>query len=399
MNNALLGGLLAAAVAAAAGGGYWYGANKAHPTAGKQAAAPGKSDAASAAKDERAVAVEVTRVGVIQLPETITAVGSLRSDESVTLRPEIAGRITEILFQEGRPVTKGETLVRLDPSINLAEVRQARANLTLAKAKYERSVDLAGRNFISGQAKDEARNNLEIAASALALAEAKLRKTELKAPFSGIIGLRVVSVGDYVREGADLVNLQAIDPLKVDFRVPENFLKQVKVGQSVEVTLDALPGKTYEGKVFALDPLVDAAGRAVVIRAQVRNQDTTMRPGMFARVSLITSQDRNALVLPEEALVPQGSDQFVYRVDGSKAVRVKVETGQRRDGKVEILGGLGKGDVVVTAGQIKLRDGTPVRTTGNGTTGNGANGNPADIDPKKLVPASGRSTKLAERPR
>ena len=151
--------------------------------------------------------------------------------------------------------------------------------MTLAKGKYERSVDLAGRNFISGQAKDEARNNLEIAASALALAEARLRKTELKAPFSGIIGLRVVSVGDYVREGADLVTLQAIDPLKVDFRVPETFLKQVQVGQAVEVTLDALPGKTYEGKVFALDPLVDAAGRAIVIRAQVRNQDTAMRPG------------------------------------------------------------------------------------------------------------------------
>ena len=394
MNKALLGGLLAVSVAAAAGGGYWYGAKRAVLPAGGQAASAGKADAAGAAasvvKDERAVAVEVTRVGVIQLPQTITAVGSLRSDESVTLRPEIAGRITEILFQEGTPVAKGATLVRLEPSINVAEVRQARANLTLAKAKYERSVDLAGRNFISGQAKDEARNNLEIAASALALAEAKLRKTELKAPFSGIIGLRVVSVGDYVREGADLVNLQAIDPLKVDFRVPENFLKQVQVGQSVEVKRDALPGKTYEGKVFALDPLVDAAGRAVVIRAQVRNQDTTMRPGMFARVTLITSDDRNALVLPEEALVPQGTDQYVFRIEDAKAVRVKVETGQRRDGKVEILGGLAKGDLVVTAGQQKLRDGTVVRSTGVG-----ANGNPADIDPRKLVPAAGRATALA----
>ncbi len=395
MNKALLGALLAVAVAAAAGGGYWYGANRSVlPAARTAPAAKADGTAANAAKEERAVAVEVTRVGVVQLPATITAVGSLRSDESVTLRPEIAGRITEILFQEGKPVTRGELLVRLDPSINVAEVRQARANLTLAKAKYERSVDLAGRNFISGQAKDEARNNLEIAASALALAEAKLRKTELKAPFSGIIGLRVVSVGDYVREGADLVNLQAIDPLKVDFRVPENFLKQVQVGQSVEVTLDALPGKTYEGKVFALDPLVDASGRAIVIRAQVRNQDTTMRPGMFARVTLITSQDRNALVLPEEALVPQGTEQFVYRIESSKAVRVKVETGQRRDGKVEVVNGLEKGDVVVTAGQFKLREGTLVRTTGAGATGN-----PADIDPRKLVPATGSPTALAEKAR
>ncbi|HZH06477.1 MAG TPA: efflux RND transporter periplasmic adaptor subunit, partial [Lautropia sp.] len=321
-----------------------------------------------------AVSVEVTRVGAVQLPETITAVGSLRSDESVTLRPEVAGRITDILFKEGRPVAKGDTLVRLDPSINRAEVRQARANLTLAQGKYERSVDLAGRNFISGQAKDEARNNLEIAASALALAEAKLRKTELKAPFSGIIGLRVVSVGDYVREGADLVTLQAIDPLKVDFRVPETFMKQVQVGQAVEVTLDALPGKTYEGRVFALDPLVDAAGRAIVIRAQVRNQDTMMRPGMFARVTLITRDQREALVLPEEALVPQGTEQFVFRVLDSRASRVKVETGARRDGKVEILAGLNKNDVVVTAGQLKLRDGTLVNVAASGGNGGGAGG-------------------------
>ena len=397
MNKAFLGALMALAVAAAAGGGYWYGAVESPGPAAARSALSGNQDPAGAAKavqDESAVTVEATRVGLVQLPETITAVGSLRSDESVTLRPEIAGRITEILFREGTPVAKGEPLVRLDPSINLAEVRQARANLTLAKAKYERSVDLAGRYFISGQAKDEARNNLEIAASALALAEAKLRKTELKAPFSGIIGLRVVSVGDYVREGADLVNLQAIDPLKVDFRVPETFLRQVQVGQTVEVTLDALPGKSYEGRVFALDPLVDAAGRAIVIRARVSNQDTAMRPGMFARVSLITSDDRKALVLPEEALVPQGTDQFVFRIEASKAVRVKVETGQRRDGKVEILSGLKKDDLVVTAGQLKLRDGTLVR---NASTNTGAGGNPAGIDPHKLVPATTRPGALARR--
>jgi len=390
MHKALLGALVACAVTAAAGAGYWYGAVKAPAKAAQTAAPkPARGPGGTGAQQE-AVAVEATRVSAIKLPETITAVGSLRSDESVTLRPEVAGRLTEILFDEGRPVAKGELLVRLDPSINLAEVRQARANLTLAKAKHERSVDLAGRNFISGQAKDEARNNLEIAASALALAEARLRKTELKAPFSGIIGLRAVSVGDYVREGQDLVNLQAIVPLKVDFRVPETFLKQVRVGQAVEVTLDALPGKTYQGKVFALDPLVDAAGRAIVIRAQVRNQDTSMRPGMFARVTLITRQDRDALVLPEEALVPQGSEQYVFRIDSSKAVRVKVDTGQRRDGKVEILSGLKKDDLVVTAGQQKLREGTLVRSTGAA-----ANGNPASIDPGSPGAASTRSTALA----
>src|SRR5690606_18449016 len=155
---AVLAGLVVAAVAA--GGGYWYGArNSGAPAAGSPAAAAAPKDGKGGAASQEATVVEVSRVAAVALPQTITAVGSLRSDESVTLRPEIAGRITEILFEEGRPVSKGDLLVRLDQSITQAEARQARANLTLARAKYERSVDLAGRHFISGQAKDEARKN------------------------------------------------------------------------------------------------------------------------------------------------------------------------------------------------------------------------------------------------
>lgn len=349
--------LAALVIVCAAGGGYWYG--------GKREPAPAaKAAPARAAPEPAAITVEAKKVGTALLPQYITAVGSLRSDESVILRPEIAGRITEILFREGQRVAKGATLVRLDRAIPMAELQQARANLVLARSKHERAVDLAGRNFISGQAQDEAKNILEIAAAAAALAEARLARTELKAPFSGVIGLRGVSVGDYVKEGADLVNLEAIDPMKVDLRVPEVFLREVRVGQAIEVALDALPGKTYDGRVIALNPLVDAAGRSIVIRAQVRNQDAALRPGMFARVRLITRAEKESLVLPEEALVPQGSERFVFRVVDRRAVRVKVETGQRRGGQVEILKGVSKGDVVVTAGQLKLRDGVLVRLAG-----------------------------------
>jgi membrane fusion protein (multidrug efflux system) len=173
-----------------------------------------------------------------------------------------------------------------------------------------------------------------------------------------------VSAGDYVKEGADMVNLESIDPLKVDFRVPENYMRQVQPGQSLTVTLDAMPGKSYDGKVLAVNPLVDAAGRAIVIRAQVRNQDTTLRPGMFARVRLITREQADAMVVPEQALVPQGSEQYVFKVIDDKASRVKIETGQRRDGMVEVIAGLKPGDVVVTAGQLKLRDGATVSIVG-----------------------------------
>ncbi|MFO1323131.1 MAG: efflux RND transporter periplasmic adaptor subunit [Burkholderiales bacterium] len=353
--------------AAAAGGGYWFGTQyKPAQQAGGGAPAPGqaKGGAGPQAGGPQATTVEVTRVEKAPMPQSITAVGSLRSDESITLRPETAGRINAITFQEGQRVAKGVPLVKLDPAIPEAEVQQARANLTLAKAKFDRAVDLANRNYISGQAKDEAENNYKVAQAALQLAEAKLAKTDIRAPFAGIIGLRSVSVGDYVKEGADLVNLESIDPLKIDFRVPETYLRQVQVGQTLQVTLDAMPGSTFDGRVVAVNPLVDAAGRSVVIRAQVRNQDTSLRPGMFTRVRLITKEQADALVVPEQALMPQGNEQYVFKVVDGKVIRVKVETGQRRDSKVEVVAGLNAGDTVVTAGQLKIRDGSPVRIAG-----------------------------------
>lgn len=388
MNKALTISLVVIGIAAAAGGGYWYGAGRTPaggaanaPAAGAAAKQAGGSGAAGKASNAP-VPVESSKVAVAEMPQIITAVGSLRSDESVTLRPEVAGRIVSIKFQEGQRVAKGATLVQLDPAVNAAEVQQARTNLGLSKSKYDRALDLASRNFISGQARDEAKSALELAEANLALVEARLAKTEIKAPFSGIIGLRVVSIGDYVKEGADLVNLEAIDPIKVDLRVPETFLRDVQVGQPLTVTLDAMPGKTYNGKVIALNPLLDAAGRALVVRAQVGNQDTALRPGMFARITLITRAKREALVVAEEALVPQGSEQYLFRIVDGKAARVKVETGQRRDGKVEIVTGIAKDDVVVTAGQARLRDGSTVTVGTSGDAPKGAASAPQKTSPK-----------------
>jgi membrane fusion protein (multidrug efflux system) len=374
--------MAAVVLAAAVGGGYWFGTQRAAQAPKAGAAGAGGAQGKDAPGGPITVLAE--KVASASWPQTITAVGSLRSDESVTLRPEVAGRIGTIGFQEGQRVAKGALLVQLDPAVPQAETEQARANLKLARTKYERAVDLAKSNFISSQAKDEAENNLRIAEAALALAEAKLAKMQIRAPFSGIIGLRAVSVGDYVKEGADLVNLESIDPLKVDFRVPEVFMRQVQVGQALEVQLDAMPGKAFEGRVLAVNPLIDAAGRAVVVRALVRNPDTALRPGMFARVRLITRESRDALVLPEQALMPQGDAQFVFRVIDDKAVRTKVEVGQRREGKVEIVNGVGRDDLVVTAGQLKLRDGAPVAI---------AAGNPAtDAKASAAAPAAPAAT-------
>lgn len=361
-------GLMLAAAGAA--GGFWFG-QKPKEDAAKGAGAQGGGDKGATAKGIAPITVEATSVVAIPLPQGITTVGSLRSDESIVVRPEVAGRIAEILFQEGQRAVKGTVLIRLDPAVNRAEVQQARANLALAQAKFNRSVELLQKGFVSAQARDEAENNLRVTEASVALAEARLAKTEIKAPFGGILGLRVISLGDYVKEGQDLVNLESIDPLKVDFRIPEIYLKDVQVGQTLQVSLDALPGKTFEGRVFAVNPLLDAGGRSFVIRAIVRNSDTSIRPGMFARVLLMTREVKDSLVLPETALVPQGDDQYVFRVVEGKAQRVKIGLGQRRDGKVEILNGLAVGDIVVTAGQPKIRDGSAVRVAPSDRPGAG----------------------------
>jgi membrane fusion protein (multidrug efflux system) len=354
------------AIGAVGGGGYWYGKEVAKSAAPPATAAGGAQGAAGkggapGGAGPQAVTVEATPVVTTAMPQTITAVGSVRSDESVTLRPEVTGRIAEIRFKEGQQVAKGALLVKLDDSVVKADAEQARANLWLAKAKSDRAAELQQKGFVSAQAKDEAEGGLRVAQATLQSAEARLAKMEIRAPFSGVIGLRQVSVGDYVKDGQDMVNLEAIEALKVDFKVPETFLRQVQVGQSMQLTLDAVPGRTYEGKVLAINPLVDAAGRSVVIRAQIKNTNATLRPGMFARVRLITEAKADTLVVPEQALVPQGEDQFVYKVVDGRVQRARVEIGQRREGKVEIVRGVAEKDMVVTAGHLKIRDGTAVR--------------------------------------
>lgn len=337
---------------------YWAGTRSTPPP---RPAAGGPPGAPAKAGPPAGVAVEASKVSVARLPQALTAVGSLRSDETVIVRPEIAGRVAQILFREGERVEKGSMLVKLDDSVQQADLDKARANLVLSRSKFERANGLLKQGFISSQARDEAENNLKVAQADVELMQARVSKASILAPFSGTIGLRQVSVGDYVKEGQDIVNLESLDPLKVDFRVPELALSQVKQGQTLQVTLDAIPDHAYDGRVYAINPLIDANGRSVVIRAQVSNRDGKLRPGMFARVRLFTSEAKDSTLVPEEALFPVGEDKYVYRVVDGKALRQKVEIGQRREGKVEILSGLGAEDIVVTAGHLKIRDGAAVK--------------------------------------
>ncbi|HMM50034.1 MAG TPA: efflux RND transporter periplasmic adaptor subunit [Burkholderiaceae bacterium] len=308
------------------------------------------------------VGVEAARAERISLSETVSTVGTLRANESVVVKPEIAGRIDRIGFEGGSLVRKGALLVVLDATVAAAEAEQIRAELALARSHYQRTADLARQQFVSESARDQAASNLKVVEAKLKLAEAKLAKTEIRAPFSGRLGLRNFSVGDFIREGTELVVLEDVSQMKVDLRLPERFLGQLRQGQSLALEFDAYPGRRFEALLEAIDVQVDANGRSVVARGRMANPDGLLRTGMFARVSLTLAQRANAVVVPEEALVPVGEQQYVYRIDEGKAVRQRVRTGLRRDGKVEIVEGLRGGEQVVTAGQPKLTsDATEVR--------------------------------------
>jgi len=340
-----------------------YYANRA-PAPGAAGGPPGPG--AGAKGPGGPVTVEVAKVATATVQEDVDAVGTLRSNESVVVRPEISGRIDRLNFTEGAPVQKGQIIVALDDAVPAAELAQAKANLALAESNYQRTQELEKQKFVSATAKDQALNGLRVAQANVQLADARLAKTKIVAPFGGVIGIRQISVGDYVKEGQDLVTLEDISALKVDFWVPEQLLAALRPGQAVEMGSDALPGRKYVATVDAIDPLVDQAGRAVLLRARLRNSDGQLRPGMFVRTRLIVSQRQDALTVPEEALVPVGADQFVYRVADGKAQRVKIRAGVRRAGTVEVLEGLAPGDTVVTAGQLKLRDGAQVAVGGPG---------------------------------
>ena len=364
MNKGVFWVVIAVVGSAIAGASYWLGGQQTSTNPPK-VTSPGSplpgAGSSKGAQTPPPTAVDAASVKLAPIAKAITAVGSLRSNETVIVRPEVSGRIAEIGFREGQQVAKGTSLIRLDQSIQRAELLQADANLALAKSRIERSRDLHGKGFISSQARDEAESNYKVAQAAYELSAARLNRLEIKAPFTGVVGLRMVSVGDYVREGQDIVNLEAIEFLKVDFRVPEIFLKEILVGQPLQLTLDAVPNKIFAGQVLAINPLLDANGRSIVIRAAVKNTGATLRPGMFARVSLSSSQVQNGLTIPEQALIPVGDDVFLFKIADGRALRTKVEIGQRTTGFVEIVRGLAAGDVVVIAGQPKLRDGAAVK--------------------------------------
>ncbi len=384
MSRAVVSFIVIIVFAALFGGAYWSFVAQAKPPGGGHGMPPGF-----------ATPVEVAEVTVQPAKKTVFAVGTLESSQSVIVRAEVSGRVAELNLPEGQVVKLGHVLVRLDASMERAQLQQARAALDLARANFKRADELMKRGSGTVRTLDEAVSQLKVEEATVALMAAQLEKLTVVAPFDGVLGLKHVSVGDYLGPGAEIINLEMIDPLRVEFRVPELFLPAVAVGNKVSLAIDAFPGREFTGEVYAIDPLIDKAGRAIVMRARIANPKGELKPGLFARVTLELTSNPSAIFVPEESLVPIGDTRFVFKVvdkevDGktSKVVAfVPVKTGTRGHGQVEISVGLAPKDVVVTAGVLKIYEGAavmPLPPPGAATPPP-----PAEAAPKPAEPAKG----------
>ncbi|MES2958609.1 MAG: efflux RND transporter periplasmic adaptor subunit [Pseudomonadota bacterium] len=364
-------------------GAAWWWQNKprsdgeASATAAVGAGGSGAASAAGGGVAGSPVTVEVGKVQRLRIEEDAQAVGTLTSRQSVMLRPEVSGRISRLGFNDGQRVRRGQVLVQLDNTLQVAQLRQSEAQAGIANTNLQRNRELVAQNFVSQSVVDQSAAALEVAMAQVALSKAQLERMKIVAPFDGVAGIGAVSVGDYVKDGADIVNIEDTSQVWVDFRLPERYLAQLKPGQGVEVVLDAMPGRSFNGRVDALDSQLDANGRSLLVRARLANPDGLLRTGMFARTRTLLAVRDNALVVPEEALVPQGGKQFLIKVvdgpQGKLSQRVEARIGGRVAGKVEVLGGLVEGDMVVTAGQGRLlrADKLPVRVIDLAEAGKG----------------------------
>lgn len=328
-----------------------------------------KEQLAAGLRPEDYLAVEAEKVRRGSIVRRITAVGTLIAEKKVVIRPEISGKITKIFFEGGTPVEANAPLIEIDDRMYRAQVKEAEARFELTKSEYSRSAKLAEKSAGTLKNLEKSAAELKTAEAQLDIAKIKLANTVIRAPFAGVVGLKDVSVGTFVDERTDLLTLVDVDPILLDFRLPGSNLKVISVGQTVNVTVDGFENKVFKAVISAIDAKVDPAAHSIAVRASIPNKRGLLKPGLFARVRVVTGAKDNALLLPESSVLSRGDEEYVYRVvdvpfEGvvaPRAMKTFVTTGLSESGTVEIVKGLKEGDLVVTVGQAKIRPGYPVR--------------------------------------
>ena len=308
--------------------------------------------------------VTATRVQQLAWNERIEAVGSLTAIQDVAIASEVTGKVVDIAFESGAPVTAGEMLVRLDDDDDRALLQSLRAELRLAQVEHRRVANLRRSAAFSQSQLDRVESERASLEARVERQRVLVAKKTMRAPFDGVLGIRRVSLGSIVSPGDLLVRLQSVDPIYVDFTVPERHRSQLAVEQSLQVEVAAWRGERFAGTVTAVDPAVDVRSRTLTIRGELPNSERRLQPGMFATVHLIVGAGRDVLTLPRTAISFFAYGESVFRIDaeGDRLIvhRQPVEIGRTRDGRVEILSGLEPDEQVVHTGHLKLRDGQSV---------------------------------------
>jgi membrane fusion protein, multidrug efflux system len=292
--------------------------------------------------------------------QVIEAVGSARANEAVDITAKNSNRVTAIRFREGQLVRKGEILVEFDGEQARAALAEAEAALQDARRQFDRSRELFVTKALSESQLDQLRATLSASEARVAGSRSQVNDTIIRAPFSGRMGLRNISVGSFVNPGTVITTLDDTSIIKVDFSVPEVFLANLSEGLTIQARTNAYPQAEFQGRVSGIDSRLDPVSRAIMVRAQIANPDARLKPGMFMTVK-VARPEEPTLMIPEQALVPEGGRRFVFVVREEKALKVEVQTGRRRPGAVEILSGVVAGDVIVVEGTQKIRDGVEVK--------------------------------------
>jgi len=345
------------------------------------AAAPaGQAKPGAAGGGGPPVPVVVTPARLERLSLEVEALGTAKASESMDVTSKVSNVVTAIRFAEGQQVSKGEVLVELDGEQARADLAVANAALTESASQLKRSRELYATKVLSDQQIEQIEATHEANLARVAAARARLNDTVIRAPFSGRVGLRRVSVGSLIAPGAVITTLDDTSTIKLDFTVPETVVAAMRPGLELEATSVAYPGQTFRGKVASVDSRVDPNTRSVTVRGLVPNADGQLKPGMFLNVHLARGA-ADLLVVPEESLLPEQGDVFVYVIQDGKAAKRKVQTGQRRVGSVQVTAGLEPGEMVVTEGTQKLRDGANVKVQEAAPAGAAATGETAGAAP------------------
>jgi membrane fusion protein, multidrug efflux system len=325
----------------------------------------GQQQAAQAATPPPPATVTAAEVQVETWRPSLQSVGTLVAVQDIYVTTEIAGLVDAINFKSGERVKQGTLLLQLDDSVDQADLDALLAEQRLAEVQFQRTAQLLEKKSVSRSVYDEAKIQLESAQARVASKKAMLRKKQIRAPFSGLLGIRQVNLGEYLTPGAKIVLLQALDPLYVHYSLPERYFATLSPGQPVILKVQAYPEQAFAGRITAINPGIDPESRNVRVQATFDNPDQRLRPGMFAEVHTVLRESEHVLTLPQTAITynPYGNMVFVIKEQAGELIvqQQQVQTGKIQNGRVEIVRGLQQGDRVVSAGQVKLHGGQRVQ--------------------------------------